>query len=489
MRIFSATLATETNTFSPLPTSIEGYKEGVWLRPGEHPDDAPRMCTAPLFVARKRAKAEGFTLIEGSCFAASPAGTTSRADYETMRDEILAQVKAALPLDGVLLGLHGAMVAHGYDDVEGDIVERVRALVGPGCVIGVELDPHCHLTLKRIRLADITILYKEFPHTDVVDRAEDLLTLVLRTIRKEIKPTQALYDCRQIGSYPTTLPLMRGFVDRMSAMEGKDGVLSISIGHCFPYADVPEMGGRILVITDNNKAQADKLATEIGQEFVSMRGRTAPDYLEVDAAITAGLAANAYPVVMADPADNAGGGAPSDNTTILKRLIERDVQDAALGPIWDPIAVRLCFDAGLGATFNLRFGGKTGPTSNTPVDAAVTVIGLKRDCYQSFGPAQAELGDCAAIRIGGVEVVLETKRNQALGLELFRNVGIEPTAKKLVVVKSTNHFMAAYGPIAKKVLYIDADGPIPRDYRRIPYTRINRPIWPLDAETAPGLIL
>jgi microcystin degradation protein MlrC len=489
MRIFAATLATETNTFSPLPTSIEGYKEGVWLRPGEHPDDAPRMCTATLFVARQRAAKENFTLIEGSCFAASPAGTTNRADYETMRDEILEQLKQALPLDGVLLGLHGAMVAHGYDDVEGDITERARQIVGPNTVIGVELDPHCHLTLKRLRNADITILYKEFPHTDVVDRAEDLLTLVLRTIRKEIKPTQALYDARQIGSYPTTLPLMRAFVDRMSAMEGKNGILSISIGHCFPYADVPEMGGRILVITDNNKALADHLATEIGEEFVSMRGRTAPDYLETDQAITTGLASNAFPVVMADPADNAGGGAPSDNTTILKRLIERDVQDACLGPIWDPIAVRLCFDAGLGATFNLRFGGKIGPTSNTPVDAQVTVIGLARDCYQSFGPAQAELGDCAAIRIGGVEVVLETKRNQALGLELFRNVGIEPTEKKLVVVKSTNHFMAAYGPIAKKVLYIDADGPIPRDYRKIPYTRINRPIWPLDAETKPGLIL
>lgn len=489
MRLFAATLATETNTFSPLPTSIEGYREGVWLRPGEHPNDAPRMCTAPLLVARQRAAKENFTLIEGSCFAAAPAGTTNQADYETMRDEILAQLKQALPLDGVLLGLHGAMVAHGYDDVEGDITERTRQIVGPNTVIGVELDPHCHLTLKRLQNADITILYKEFPHTDVVDRAEDLLTLVLKTIRKQIKPTQALYDARQIGSYPTTLPLMRAFVDRMSAMEGKNGVLSISIGHCFPYADVPEMGGRILVITDNNKPLADHLATEIGEEFVSMRGRTAPDYLEVDQAITTGLASNAFPVVMADPSDNAGGGAPSDNTTILKRLIERDVQDAALGPIWDPIAVRLCFDAGLGTTFNLRFGGKTAPTSNTPVDAEVTVIGLRRDCYQSFGPAQAELGDCAAIRIGGVEVVLETKRNQALGLELFRNVGIEPTEKKLVIVKSTNHFMAAYGPIAKKVLYIDADGPIPRDYRKIPYTRINRPIWPLDAETTPGLIL
>jgi len=115
MRLFAATLATETNTFSPLPTSLASYRETVFLRPGEHPNDAPRMFTAPLFVARRRASADGFTLIEGSCFAASPAGTTNRQDYETMRDEILAQTKAALPLDGILFGLHGAMVAHGYD--------------------------------------------------------------------------------------------------------------------------------------------------------------------------------------------------------------------------------------------------------------------------------------------------------------------------------------------------------------------------------------
>jgi microcystin degradation protein MlrC len=488
MRIFACTLATETNTFSPLPTSLDGYKDGVFLRPGEHPTDTPLMCTAPLFVARRRAAAEGFTLIEGSCFAASPAGTTNRADYEFMRDEILEQVKAALPLDGVLLGLHGAMVAHGYDDVEGDIVERVRAIVGPTCVIGMELDPHCHLTLKRVRLTDIIILYKEFPHTDVVDRAEELLTLVLRTIRKEIRPVMSLYDCRQIGSYPTTLPLMRSFVDRMMAMEGKEGIFSISIGHCFPYADVPELGGRILVVVDGDKAKADWLATEIGEEFISMRGRTAPDYASVPDGVTQAIAANAAPVVMADPADNAGGGAPSDNTTILRELIAHDAKDAALGPIWDPIAVRLCFDAGIGASFPLRFGGKTGPASGAPVDAVVTVTGLARNCSQSFGPTQSPLGDCAAIRIGGVEVVLITNRGQALGLELFRNVGIEPTEKKLVVVKSTNHFMAAYGPIAKKVIYIDADGPIPRDYRKIPYTRINRPIWPLDADARPGLI-
>ena len=460
MRLFSATIATETNTFSPLPTSLAAFQESVFLRPGEHPRDTPLMCTAPLWVARRRAAGEGFTLIEGSCFAASPAGTTNRADYEFMRDEILAQVKAALPLDGVLLGLHGAMVAHGYDDTEGDVIERVRALVGPDCVIGVELDPHCHLTLKRVRLADIFVLYKEFPHTDVVERAEDLLTLVLRTIRGEIRPVMSLYDCRQIASYPTTLPLMRAFVDKTAAMEGKNGVLSVSIGHCFPYADVAELSGRILVITDNDKAKADRLATEIGQEFISMRGRTAPDYLSIEDGIDTAMSFNASPVVMADPADNAGGGAPSDNTTILRRLIERDVSDAAVGPIWDPIAVRLCFDAGEGASFPLRFGGKIGPTSGTPVDAMVTVTALKRDCWQSFGPTQVPLGDCAAVTVGGVAVVLISNRTQARGLERFRNLGIEPTERKLVVVKSTNHFMAAFGPIAKKVIYVDADGPL-----------------------------
>ena len=164
------------------------------------------------------------------------------------------------------------------------------------------------------------------------------------------------------------------------------------------------------------------------------------------------------------------------------------MDNAALGPIWDPIAVRLCFDAGLGADFPLRFGGKIGPTSGIPVDASVTVVGLKRDCWQSFGPTQVPLGDCAAIRIDGVEVVLISNRTQALGLELFRNLGIEPTERKLVVVKSTNHFMAAFGPIAQKVIYVDSDGPLSRDYRKIGYTKVLRPIWPLDDATSPGLI-
>ena len=492
MRLFSATIATETNTFSPLPTSIEAFKESVFLRPGEHPHDAPRMCTAPLFVARKRAARDGFTLIEGSCFAASPAGKVNQADYEFMRDEVLGQLRAALPLDGVLFGLHGAMVANGYDDVEGDLLERARAIVGSKVLIGVEHDPHCHMTLKRISNCDIMICYKEFPHTDVADRAEDLLNLMLRTLRGEIKPVMSLYDCRQIGSYPTTLPLMRGFVDRMFALEGKDGILSVSAVHCFPYADVAELGGRILVVADRDKAKADALATRLGEEYVSMRGKTMPQFLTVVDGVKAAMdephVGNEGPVVIADPADNAGGGSPSDNTTILRQLIATNAQGAAIGPIWDPVAVRLCFDAGAGACFPLRIGGKIGPASGQPVDAMVEVTAVKHDCWQAFGPTQVPLGNCAAVKIGGVEVVLIDKRTQALGLELFSNVGIDPLKRKILVVKSTNHFMAAFGPIARRVIYVESDGPLARDYRKMVYTKIKRPIWPLDEETQPGLI-
>ena len=488
MRIFSATIATETNTFSPLPTSLRAFQEQVFFRPGEHPDDAPRMCTAPLFVARKRAKRDGFTLIEGSCFAASPAGTVNRRDYEFMRDEVLEQIRAAMPLDAVVLGLHGAMVAHGYDDVEGDILERTREIVGDKCVIGVELDPHCHLTLKRLRNANLIVLYKEFPHTDVVDRAEELLTLVLRTVRGEIKPVMSVYDCRQIGSYPTQFPLMRAFVDKLYALEGKDGILSVSVAHCFPYADVPELSGRILVIADGDKAKADALATRLGEEFVSMRGKTMPEFFTVEEGVRVAMEAPEGPIVIAEPSDNAGGGAPSDNTTILRELIARGAQSAAVGPIWDPVAVALCFDAGEGARFPLRFGGKIGPASGIPIDAIVEVTKLATNCWQDFDPSRVPLGDCAAVKVNGVEAVLITKRTQAFGLDLFRNVGIEPTQRKILVCKSTNHFAAAFGPIAKRVIYVDSDAPLSRDYRKIPFTKVQRPIWPLDEHTEPGLI-
>ncbi len=488
MRLFVASVATETNTFSPIPTSLDSFREGLFARPGEHPERAT-LCTAPLTVARRRAKQEGWTLVEGSCFWAEPAGTVARAAWEAMRDEILDQLKAALPLDGVLLGLHGAMVADGYDDCEGDLIGRARRLVGPKVPIAFEHDPHSHLTQARLAGADLIISFKEFPHTDFVERAEELVDLTLRMIRGEIKPVKSVFDCRMIASFPTTLQPMRGFVDRIKALEGRKGVLSISITHCFPYADVPELGAKILVITDDRKAEGDALASALGMELWGMRGRTTPPFLTPDEAIDTALSTPGDgPVVIADPSDNAGGGAPSDSTVILRRLIERKVEGAALAPLWDPMAVRFCFDAGEGARLRLRFGGKTAPSSGLPIDAEVTVTKLVRGATQDFAGSTVPLGDAAAIRLGGVEVVLISQRTQALGRDLFSGLGIDPSQRRIIVVKSTNHFHAAFGPIARQVLYVDSGGSIPRDHRQVPYTRLQRPIWPLDENARPGLV-
>jgi microcystin degradation protein MlrC len=487
MRLFGAALGLETNTFAPVPTSYRAFLDKLYFPPGQHPDE-PRHQTAALWVARRRAKAEGYTIIEGSCYAAQPGGIAVRVAYERMRDEILGQLEAAMPVDGVILHLHGAMVAQGYDDCEGDLLERARGIVGAKCVIGVELDPHCHLTLRRCKHADIIVLFKEYPHTDFVARAEEVVNLVLATIRGTVKPVKSVYDCRTIATFFTSADPMRSFVDKIQALEGKDGVLSISIAHGFPEADVPDMGARVLVITDDRKSDGDRLAETLGRELISFRDRAAARYLMPDAAIDKALANPNGPVVIADTTDNAGSGAPSDNTTFIRKLMARGIP-AAVGPVWDPIAVGTCFDAGFCARIPLRFGGKAARTSGPPVDAEVEVLALAEHGFQTFAGARVPLGPTAAIRARSVDVVLVTTRAQAMGIDLFTNQGIDPSAKKILVVKSNQHFYASFSTIAAEVIYADGDGPITKDITRLPFKRVQRPIWPLDATAEPRLIL
>lgn len=480
MRLFAASLATETNTFSPIPTAMANFAEAFMVRPGEHPEDA-KLCTAPLVVARRRAAQDGFELVEGSCFWAEPSGTLRQDHYEAMRDEILGQVEAALPLDGVLLGLHGAMVAAETHDCEGDLITRVRALVGPDTPIAVECDPHCHLTAKRVEACNILICFKEYPHIDFAERAEELVTLLLKTIRGEIKPVASLYDCRTIAFFPTTREPVRSFVDRMSALEQEPGILSVSLAHGFPHADVADMGTRVLVYTDDDKAKGDALAETLGREVIAMRSQTSPPQYSIDEALDAHAGEGKGPVVIAEAADNAGGGAASDNTMSLAALLARDNLTAAVGPVWDPQAVRFAKAMGLGGSGEMRIGGKTGRLSGQPVDAVVTVTGLAEDAVQSFGTATVPLGDVAALTIDGrITVVVNTNRTQALGREVFECVGVDLGAQDVVVVKSAQHFHAAFAPIARDVRYAETEGPSTQRYATHDYTRVRRPLWPLD---------
>jgi len=481
MRVFSGGIATETNTFAPMPTGMATFRDRGYYPAGKHPDQMFYFA-GPLWAARLKGRPRGWDLVEGLSAGAQPSGTTTRVCYEALREELLADLRAALPVDMVLLGLHGAMVADGYDDCEGDLLQRVRAIVGPSVVLGAELDPHCHLTPAMVESADLLIAYKEYPHTDVLERAAELVDLCAAIVEKRIRPVAAVVDCEMIVTVHTSREPARSFVDRIQAMEGQDGVLSVSIAHGFPWGDVPEMGTKVLVYTDGDEAKAQALARRLADELIGMRERLQPPNPSIDDALDEALASRAGTVVISDGADNPGGGAASDATFFLRRIVERGIRGVAIGPFWDPVAARVAIEAGAGARLPLRIGGKVSPLSGDPLDLECTVKAVRHEHVQTgLSNTRVEMGDCALVESQGVEILLCSLRNQAMGTDLFTGIGCDLAAQRIVVVKSSQHFHASYAKIAARVIYAAAPGAVTLDLRTLPYRKVRRPKWPLDA--------
>lgn len=479
MRIFTAAIVTETNTFSPLPTGRQAFElQGV-----QHGSRAPIRATASDFVTMvrwaQRGREEGHTVIESIAAVAEPAGLTVRSVYESLRGELLDDLERALPVDVVLLYLHGAMVAQGYDDCEGDILSRVRRIAGQAAVIGAELDLHSHLTPEMLQNATVLMAYDEYPHTDIVARGEDLYGLCTAAARGEVRPVMRAFDCRMTGIYPTTSSPMREFVDDLkSARTG--ALLSTSVIHGFPWGDVEHGGTKMLAITDGDEALAQKTADELGARFWSMREALQLKVLSVDAALDAAAEVAQKPVVLADVADNAGGGAPGDATFILRRLLERNITGAVSGVYYDPAAVELCFEAGEGASIDLRIGGKLGPASGLPVDTRVTVRRLcERHEQESMDDsAPVAFGRSAWVDAGGVQLVLASVRGQVFAPNAFTALGIDLERAQIVVVKSVHHFWGKFAPIAGAVFYVDTPGALQMDFARIPYRNRRPNYWP-----------
>lgn len=482
LRIFTAALATETNTFSPICIDRRAFEASLYASPGKHPE-TPTLCTAPITVGRRVAAEKGWILIEGTAAWADPAGLVNRRTYEDLRDEILDQLRAALPIDAVILGLHGAMVADGYEDTEGDLLQRVRELVGPEVLVCAELDPHSHLTNRRVAAADFFVFFKEFPHTDFVERAEDLWRVAVDTLEGRVTPVMSVFDCRMIDVFPTSREPMRSFVDRLMQIERHDAdVLSLSVVHGFMAGDVTEMGTKMLVVTNGKAEKGKALARELGLELFSRRGTYRMPEIDAHQAVAQAIAAPSGPVVIADMWDNPGGGTAGDATVVLEELLARNATDTAVGTIWDPMAVQICMAAGEGAEIPLRFGAKSAPGTGRPIDGIVKVIKLVRNAEMRFGESIAPFGDAAHIRLRGIDIILNTTRAQSFDPSLFSAMDIDPGSKKILVIKSTNHFYASFSKIASEILYCSAGTPYPNDPAKTPYRRARRDIWPMIAD-------
>ena len=478
MKVFITCLGTETNTFSNMPTGMTNFEETM-LYHGDATASSTALFAMPLVIWREKAEAAGAEVIESLSAFAQPAGNTVKSVYEEFRNEILNDLKAAMPVDLVLLCLHGAMVADGYDDCEGDLTQRVRQIVGPDAVIGIELDLHCSITQTLTDHADVIITFKEYPHIDPPDRAHELFDICWQTVQGDVKPVMNVHDLRMISMWRTPVEPAASIVREMHHLETRDTVLSVSHAHGFPWGDVADASAKLLVVTDNDIEAGRKIASDLAETIWSLRDETHPTGLSIDEAFDTALASESGPIIMADHADNAGVGAPSDSTYILQTILDKNVENVASGFYWDPVAVRFCVEAGVGAEFTLRIGGKVGEGSGQPVDLPITVRKIVSNAEQSFGRAKQTMGCGVWVSAANnLDIFLNSIRTQTFHPDAFEQFGLKISDKKIVVVKSTQHFYAGFAPIAQSVLYVSAPGSINMNFSEIGFKKFTDPYWP-----------
>lgn len=485
MKIFTSALVTETNTFSAFPTTLGSFEELGIVR-GPVPDDALSDVGPIVKQWRRLAGQYGDTVQEGIYAIAQPAGTVEAAAYRQLRGEILAALEQAMPVDMVLLFLHGAMVAEGVDDCEGELIAAVRALAGPACVIGVELDPHCHMSHAMASQADALILMREYPHIDYEERAIELFELCRAAATGKTRPVMAVADCAMVGFYPTTAQPMRGLVDLLAEVERRPGILSASYVHGFPWGDVADAGTKVVVVADRDRALAARTARELAQALYRVRHELLPR-LESAAQVLDPAPTGPFPVILADAGDNPGGGAPCDHTGLLAELLRRPALRCAFGMLWDPAAVAACHRAGSGAVIELAIGGKASPASGAPLQLQLTVCGLTEQHSQQIGALSDPLGRAAWVRCGAVDIVLVSRRQQVLSPTAFTGLGVPLHEASVIAVKSSHHYYAEFSRLSTNCHVIETGAALSMDFARLPYRKRGKAYYPAVSNPAPEL--
>ena len=420
---------------------------------------------------------------------AYPGGLIPNADYVVLRKEFLdrlAQARKDGPIDGVLLDLHGAMVVEGIDDGEGDLLQAVRGAVG-SVPIAVTLDFHANVTRTMVETATLLHGYKTYPHVDMDARGREAALRLADVAGGRLRPTVAFRQppmLPPIAGQATARGPMRRLYDLADTMERRPGVISISVFAGFPLADIHDAGLSIYVATDRDQALADALADELAEAAWALRREFLHTALSVKDAVARALALDGRPVVLADIADNTGGGAAGDTTGILRELLRVGARSATVACLWDPPAARACADAGVGATVSLAVGGRIDPRHGAPLAVTGRVRTLSDGRFVHKGPMcrglEGRLGTTAVLDVNDVKIILISHRWQTLDPEMIRFVGIDPAAEKLLVVKSSVHYRAAFEPIARAILEVDAPGLSSSNLGRFPFAHVRRPIFPLD---------
>ena len=491
-RIAIGGLIHETHGFAPTPTVLADFQQ-FWHAGQDLVTalEGTRSCLGGM-IEGIRGKNENWQLLPTFYAAAMPAGVVTAEAYKVLLEELTSRLKEILPVDGLLLHLHGAMITEDTLDAETDIVVRMRQIVGSDVPILVVLDMHGNINPDLAAVADVLLAYDKCPHVDVFDRGLEATTILSSCLQGRIHPVTVVRQPPLLLAPQLTdtadLPL-RALHARAQEMEQDDRVVAVSILGGFAYADSPWTGPGVIVVTDDQHDLAEDLAEELCALFMQHKDSASFQALPPSEAVTQALQLPEGPVILVDSADNIGGGTPGDGTDALQAMLAARVVEGTV-VIADPESVALCHAAGTGARLSMRVGGKTDDWHGQPVELNGEVMAISDGIYpceleehhfSSFYGDTLDMGPTAWLRVDGVNIVLTARKTPPFDLVQLRGIGIEPEAQQMIVVKAAVAYRTAYLPIAAHVIEMDTAGLCTSNLQRFEYKHLRRPVYPLDA--------
>ncbi len=486
--VLTAELSHETNTFSLHKTGRQAFmaryalmgEEAIQERGAENTELAGFLDTAHK---------HNWRVTHVLSAAAGPSGKIRRKAFDWLCAPILDNLKK-YSYDGLLFGLHGAMGLDFREDGEGELLRRVRDLVGKEMPIAITLDPHANVSRRMCELADIIVSFKTYPHIDMRDTGRLAGDILQRTMAGEIKPRTIRISrpmLEAVNGGRTDIGPMIERIAAARAYEEQADVFAVSINAGFASADVTEVGPTVLVNGQGDFAAHTAFAETLADDIWKRRFEVLNDYLSVDkaAAIAATFAPDQGPLVIADYADNPGAGGYGDSTELLRALLDAGVKNACFGPMVDGATVLALQTAVVGQPVQIALGGKTDPDfGGGPLVVEAELVSLSDGQFIGDGPMihglHGNFGPSAVIRVGGIEILVVTVPRQILDLQQFKAFGIDPQAKNVVALKSMQHFRAAFEPISGEIIVCDSGALCTPRYDRLPYRNVPRPIFPLD---------
>ncbi len=478
----------ETNTFSRLPTDLDAYR-ARYLYYGD--EVAEKLDGTRTEMGGILASAEnfGWNLIHPIAANATPSGKVTAGAWSELKGAIIGAAEGQI--DGVYLALHGAMVTETTDDAEGELLAELRTLLGPNIPIIATLDLHANVTDRMAASANSLIAYRTYPHIDQFERAQQAAVLLKKAMDREIAPealvvrgpmlTGANHGRTQSGP-------MVDLLAQAAEYEKEPGIHVVSIQAGFVPADIEQAGPTVVVTTDGELSRAREIADALYEKIWETRHVTTNVLLTPEEAvrIIAEAGPSDKPFVVADLSDNPGGGGYGDAPGLLRAMIDAGIENATFAMLTDPEAVAAGYAAGEGAEIDLALGGKVDPSLGAPVQTRGTVLRFWDGNFVCDGPmwkgAAQSMGRSMVFRVDGIDIIVTTNRAQVTDHQTFVSCGIDPNEKSVIAVKSAHHFRAAFEPISRAVLIVDSGALVSPDFSRRTYTKLRRPIWPLDMD-------